>query len=60
MRYRNCEGYSDPTAGMAMSRVMKEYRESRKTNSGAYVKVTVRCEQTTVVPLKRGNCEGVK
>lgn len=28
--YRNGEGYYDPTAGAAMSRVMKEYRQARK------------------------------
>lgn len=28
--YRNSEGYSDPTAGMAMSRVMREYRQKQK------------------------------
>ncbi len=25
--YRNSEGYSDPTAGMAMNRIMREYRQ---------------------------------
>jgi len=28
--YRNGEGYYDPTAGAAMSRVLKEYRHARK------------------------------
>lgn len=28
--YKNSEGYADPTAGAAMSRVMKEYREQQK------------------------------
>lgn len=28
--YKNSEGYSDPTAGIAMSRMMKEYRQARK------------------------------
>ena len=28
--YRNSEGYHDPTAGAAMSRVMKEYRQKQK------------------------------
>ncbi|MCC8044885.1 MAG: hypothetical protein LIP12_05220 [Clostridiales bacterium] len=28
--YRNSEGYYDPTAGMAMSQAMKEYRSERK------------------------------
>lgn len=28
--YRNSEGYSDPTAGAAMSRIMKEYRQQQK------------------------------
>lgn len=28
--YKNSEGYSDPTAGAAMSRVMKEYRQNRR------------------------------
>ena len=30
MKYRNSEGYADPTAGLAMSRVMKEYRQKQK------------------------------
>lgn len=28
--YKNFEGYSDPTAGAAISNVMKEYRQTRK------------------------------
>lgn len=28
--YRNYEGYADPTAGAAMSRVMKDYRQKQK------------------------------
>ena len=28
--YRNGDGYYDPTAGAAMSRIMKEYRQARK------------------------------
>ena len=28
--YKNSEGYSDPTAGAAMSSMMKEYRQTRK------------------------------
>lgn len=28
--YKNSEGYSDPTAGAAMSRVMKEFRQEQK------------------------------
>ena len=28
--YKNNEGYADPTAGMAMSLVMKEYRQRQK------------------------------
>lgn len=28
--YRNSEGYSDPTAGQAMSRIMKEYKQQQK------------------------------
>lgn len=28
--YRNNEGYSDPTAGAALGRVMKEYRKERR------------------------------
>ncbi len=28
--YKNFEGYSDPTAGAAISNVMKEYRQARK------------------------------
>ena len=30
MKYRNSEGYADPTAGLAMSRVMKEYKQKQK------------------------------
>ena len=30
MKYRNSEGYADPTAGLAMSRVMKEYKQTQK------------------------------
>ena len=30
MNYKNKEGYSDPTAGAAMSKIMKEYRQERK------------------------------
>ena len=32
MTYKNHEGYSDPTAGMAMSRVMRQYRKRQKEN----------------------------
>ena len=28
--YKNSEGYSDPTAGMAVGRVMKEYRKEHR------------------------------
>ncbi len=28
--YRNSEGYPDPTAGAAMGKIMKEYREERR------------------------------
>ena len=28
--YRNSEGYADPTAGSAMSQIMKEYRQKQK------------------------------
>lgn len=28
--YKNSEGYSDPTAGLAMGNVMREYRQNRK------------------------------
>lgn len=28
--YKNYEGFSDPTAGLAMSHVLKEYREERR------------------------------
>ena len=28
--YQNSEGYSDPTAGAAMSHMMREYRQTRK------------------------------
>ncbi|MBD5537794.1 MAG: hypothetical protein HDQ99_19520 [Lachnospiraceae bacterium] len=28
--YKNSEGYADPTAGLAMSQVMKEYRQWQK------------------------------
>lgn len=30
MTYKNFEGYSDPTAGQAMSKVMREYRARQK------------------------------
>ena len=30
MSYKNAEGYADPTAGAAVSRAMKEYKEKRK------------------------------
>ena len=30
MMYRNSEGYADPTAGLAMSSIMKEYRQKQK------------------------------
>ena len=30
MIYKNVEGYADPTAGIAMSRMMKEYRQKQK------------------------------
>ena len=30
MNYKNNEGYSDPTAGTAMSNMMKEFRQERK------------------------------
>ena len=32
MAYKNFEGYSDPTAGQAMSKVMREYRARQKEN----------------------------
>ena len=32
MAYKNHEGYSDPTAGQAMSKVMREYRARQKEN----------------------------
>ncbi len=28
--YKNSEGYADPTAGLAMSSIMKEYRQQQK------------------------------
>ena len=28
--FKNNEGYADPTAGLAMSRIMKEYRQQQK------------------------------
>lgn len=28
--YRNKEGYADPTAGLALSHMMKEYRQGQK------------------------------
>lgn len=28
--YRNSEGYADPTAGAAMSRIMREYKQKQK------------------------------
>lgn len=30
MMYRNSEGYSDPTAGEAMGKVMREYRQNQR------------------------------
>lgn len=32
MAYRNCEGYSDPTAGTAISKAAKEEQELEKLN----------------------------
>ena len=32
MGFRNNEGYADPTAGLAMSQMMKEYRQNQKRN----------------------------
>ena len=32
MAYKNHEGYSDPTAGQTMSKVMREYRARQKEN----------------------------
>lgn len=32
MAYRNSEGYSDPTAGAALGRVMREYRARQREN----------------------------
>ena len=32
--YKNNEGYADPTAGSAMSRIMKEYRQKQKKRYG--------------------------
>lgn len=32
MAYRNCEGYSDPTAGTAISKTTKEEQEVEKVN----------------------------
>ena len=31
--YRNSEGYADPTAGAALSRMMKEFRQEQKTTT---------------------------
>ena len=28
--FKNNEGYADPTAGLAMSRIMKEYRQQHQ------------------------------
>ena len=28
--FKNSEGYADPTAGSAMSQIMKEYRQQQK------------------------------
>jgi len=28
--YRNCEGYSDPTAGVAMSNIIRDERKQKK------------------------------
>ena len=30
MGHKNAEGYGDPTAGIAMSRMMKEYKQKQK------------------------------
>ena len=30
MMYRNSEGYADPTAGVAMGKVMREYRQAQR------------------------------
>ena len=30
MGFRNSEGYADPTAGLAMSQIMKDYRQQQK------------------------------
>ena len=30
MSYRNCEGYSDPTAGAVISAMMREYRQRQR------------------------------
>ena len=40
--YRNKEGYADPTAGSALSHMMKEYRQKQK-KSVCGVKVCWRC-----------------
>ena len=34
--YKNSEGYADPTAGAAMSRIMKEYRQEQKKRPHRY------------------------
>ncbi len=30
MSHKNTEGYADPTAGIAMSRMMRDYRQRQK------------------------------
>ena len=30
MSHKNTEGYADPTAGIAMSRMMRDYRQKQK------------------------------
>ena len=32
--FKNSEGYADPTAGSAMSQIMKEYRQQQKKRNG--------------------------
>lgn len=38
MMYRNKEGYADPTAGAALSRIMREYRHKRKSDKKSQCK----------------------
>ncbi len=36
--YRNKEGYADPTAGAALSRIMREYKYKQKSGKKSQLK----------------------